>query len=124
MEAYDQASEGELVIDAQPKHPSFPTCTKSPMDSTSNNSATQPLQIRKLTPDAMNEWQLLCNYYNCNKKYFRGHKCKEKKLFQIEVTPQDSPKDNIMDFLLSPYFDNIMPPIEDAPDMPIPKEQP
>jgi hypothetical protein len=40
-----------------------------------------PLKVQKLTKVEMNECQLKGLCYNCDEKYFLGHKCKEKKLF-------------------------------------------
>jgi hypothetical protein len=40
-----------------------------------------PLKIQKLTRDEMVECQLKGLCYNCDDKYFLGHKCKEKNIF-------------------------------------------
>jgi hypothetical protein len=40
-----------------------------------------PLKIQKLTQEEMVECQLKGLFYNCDEKYFSGHKCKEHKLF-------------------------------------------
>jgi hypothetical protein len=46
-----------------------------------------PLKVQKLTWVEMDECQLKGIFYNCDDKYFLGHKYKEKKLFMaIEIS--------------------------------------
>jgi hypothetical protein len=56
-----------------------------------------PLKIQKLTQEEMVEHQLKGLFYNCDDKYFPGHKCKEHNIFmaiyedvvdeEVEVSP-------------------------------------
>jgi hypothetical protein len=55
----------------------FPSC---PLPPTPSPHPT-PLKIQKLTWEEMVECQLKGLCYNCDEKYFLGHKCKEQKLF-------------------------------------------
>jgi hypothetical protein len=47
----------------------------------------------KLTRDEMVEHQLKGIFYNCDEKYFSGHKCKEQKLFM--AISEDVPEEDV-----------------------------
>jgi hypothetical protein len=77
LEATQHAKESQQVVFSQHHKPSFPPC---PLPSTPAPHPT-PLKIQKLTREEMVERQLKGLCYNCDEKYFSGHKCKEQKLF-------------------------------------------
>jgi hypothetical protein len=53
----------------------------SPFPPTNPTPPSPPLKIHKLTREEMVECQLKGLCYNCDEKYFLGHKCKEKNIF-------------------------------------------
>jgi hypothetical protein len=77
LEATQHAKEAQQVVLSQHHKPSFPL---HPHPSTPPPHPT-PLKIQKLTWEEMVEHQLKGLCYNCDEKYFLGHKCKEHKLF-------------------------------------------
>ena len=98
LEACKRALEAELVIKSQAPRPSFTPRARPP----TTTSSTQPLKIQKLSQEEMVERQRRGLCYNCDEKYFRGHKCKEQKLFQIDMqTPthpeENAPEESLMD---------------------------
>jgi hypothetical protein len=48
---------------------------------TNPSPPSPPLKVQKLTREEMVECQLKGLCYNCDEKYFLGHKCKEKNIF-------------------------------------------
>jgi hypothetical protein len=50
--------------------------------------------------------QCLHLFYNCDEKYFKGHKCKEHKLFQMDVSPHDYLKDILVEDTLEPTLED------------------
>jgi hypothetical protein len=72
VEATKRAKEAKQVVSSQNRKPSFIPRTK-PV----NPTTPPPLKIQKLTRDKMVERQLKGLCYNCNEKYYLGHKCKE-----------------------------------------------
>jgi hypothetical protein len=68
------AKEAQQIVSAQNIKPSF---IPHPRPTNPTPPAT-PLKIHKLTREEMVEFQLKGLFYNCDDKYFLGHKCKEK----------------------------------------------
>jgi hypothetical protein len=77
VEAIKRAKEAQKVVSSQNHKPSFILHPK-PINPTAPST---PLKIIKLTQAEMVERQLKGLCYNCDDKYFLGHKCKEKKIF-------------------------------------------
>jgi hypothetical protein len=59
-----------------------PTFFSRPKPNTPTPQAP-PLKVQKLTWEEMDEHQLNGLFYNCDDKYFLGHKCKEHKKFMV-----------------------------------------
>jgi hypothetical protein len=72
VEATKRTKEAQHVVSSQNQKPSFIPHRK-PVNPTTPSS---PLKIQKLTRDEMDECQLKGLCYNCDEKYFLGHKCK------------------------------------------------
>jgi hypothetical protein len=77
VEANKRATKSQQVVSSQNRKPSFIPRTK-PVNPTTPYA---PLKIQKLTRVEMDEHQLKGLCYNCDDKYFSGHKCKEKNIF-------------------------------------------
>jgi hypothetical protein len=77
VEATKIYKEAQQVLSSQNRKPSFIPCTK-PVNPTPPST---PLKIQKLTKAKMTEFQLKGLCYNCDEKYFLGHKCKEQNIF-------------------------------------------
>jgi hypothetical protein len=77
VEDTKRSKEAQQVVSSQNRKPSFIPRTK-PVNPT---PPFAPLKIQKLTRAKMDEHQLKGLCYNCDEKYFLGHKCKEKNLF-------------------------------------------
>jgi hypothetical protein len=77
LEATKCAKEAQQVFFFQNKKPSFFPRPRP----TNPNPLVTPLKVQKLTRDEMDEHQLKVIFYNCDEKYFLGHKCEEQKLF-------------------------------------------
>jgi hypothetical protein len=69
--------EAQQVVSSQNRKPSF---IPRPKPVTPTTPST-PLKIQKLTRDEMAKRQLKGLCYNCDEKYFPGHKCNEQKIF-------------------------------------------
>ena len=106
VEANKRAKEAQNVVSSQNQKPSFITRTK-PVNPTPPST---PLKIQKLTRGEMVECQLKGLCYNCDDKYFLGHKCKEKNLF-MDIS-EDVSKEDVESPLVSvsPKSTNITPP--------------
>jgi hypothetical protein len=74
LEETKHAKEAQQVIFSQNKKPTFIPHPRPPNPS----PPTTPLKVQKLTWEEMVECQLKGLFYNCDEKYFPGHKCKEK----------------------------------------------
>jgi hypothetical protein len=88
VEATKRDKEEQQVVSSQNRKPSFIPCPK-PVNPTTPSA---PLKIQKLTKDEMAEHRLKGLCYNCDEKYFLGHKCKEKNLFMAifeEILEED-----------------------------------
>jgi len=77
VEATKISKEAQQVVSSQNQKTSFIPCTKP----TNPTPSSTPLKIQKLTRAKMVERQLKGLCYNCDEKYFPGHKCKEQKIF-------------------------------------------
>jgi hypothetical protein len=77
VEATKRDKEEQQVVSSQNRKPSF---IPRPKPITPTTPST-PLKIQKLTRAEMVERQLKGLCYNCDEKYFMGHKCKEKNIF-------------------------------------------
>ena len=98
LEATQRAKESQHIVSAQTRKPSFPPHPKP----TNFAPPATPLKIQKLTRAEMVARQLKGLCYNCDDKYFPGHKCKEHKLFMV-VTENISEEDV------------VVPPVEELP---------
>jgi hypothetical protein len=76
VETTKKYKESQQVVSSQNRKPSFIPCPK-PVNPTTPSA---PLKIQKLTRDEMDERQLKGLCYNCDDKYFPGHKCKEQNI--------------------------------------------
>jgi hypothetical protein len=72
--------EAQQVVSSQNWKPSFIPCTKL----VNPTPPSTPLKIQKLTRDEMDERQLKGLCYNCDEKYFPGHKYKEQ-IFYVHL---------------------------------------
>jgi hypothetical protein len=77
VEATKIDKEAQQVVSSQNRKPSFIPRPK-PVNPTTPST---PLKIQKLTRAEMVDRQLKGLCYNCDDKYFSGHKCKEKNIF-------------------------------------------
>jgi hypothetical protein len=86
-----------------------------PKPTTPTPQAT-PLKVQKLTQAKMVECQLKGLCYNCDDKYFPGHKCKEYKIFMgISEDVYDEDVEVSSEYEL-PQTDNLPPP-SDPPEV-------
>jgi hypothetical protein len=77
VEATKKAKESQQIVSLQNRKPSFIPRPK-PVNPTTPSA---PLKIQKMTRAKMVECQLKGLCYNCDEKYFSGHKCKEQNIF-------------------------------------------
>jgi hypothetical protein len=112
VEATKKAKEAQKKISSQNHKPSFIPRPK-PVNPTTPST---PLKIQKLTRAEMVECQLKGLYYNCDEKYFPGHKCKEQNLFMAIY--EDIPEEDVDTPLVpeSPKITDINPP-SDPPEV-------
>jgi hypothetical protein len=106
VEATKRAKEAQQVVSSQNCKPSFIPLPK-PINLTTPSA---PLKIQKLTRDEMDERQLKGLCYNCDDKYFLGHKCKEQKIFMAifeEISDEDEETPSVSE---SPESTDITPP--------------
>jgi hypothetical protein len=107
VEATKRAKEAQYVVSSQNRKPSFIPRTK-PVNPTTPSTA---LKIQKLTKVEMVERQLKGLCYNCDDKYFTGHKCKEQNLFM--AISEDISKEDVETPLVSESHEttDITPPL-------------
>jgi hypothetical protein len=112
VEATKKAKEAQQVVSSQNRKPSFIPHPK-PINPTTPSA---PLKIQKLTRDEMDEHQLKGLCYNCDEKYFLGHKCKEQKIFM--AISEDISEEDVETPLVpeSPEITDITPP-SDPPEV-------
>jgi hypothetical protein len=89
VEATKKAKEAQQIVSSQNRNPSFIPRPK-PVNPTTPSAQ---LKIQKLTRAKMAERQLKGLYYNCDDKYFPGHKCKEQNLFMAIF--EDIPEEDV-----------------------------
>jgi hypothetical protein len=94
------------LVSSQNRKPSFIPHPK-PVNPTTPSA---PLTIQKLTRAEMDECQLKDLCYNCDEKYFSGHKCKEQNLFM--AISEETRKEDVETPLVpeSPEITDINPP--------------
>jgi hypothetical protein len=112
VEATKRDKEAQQVVSSQNRKPSFIPCPK-PVNPT---APFAPLKIQKLTRDEMAERQLKGLCYNCDEKYFLGHKCKEQNLFMAiseDISEEDEETPSMSE---SPESTYITPP-SDPPEV-------
>jgi hypothetical protein len=106
VEGTKRDKEAQQVISSQNQKPPFIPRTK-PVNPTTPST---PLKIQKMTRDEMVERQLKGLCYNCDDKYFPGHKFKEQNLFMAileDVLEEDVETPLVFE---SPETMNITPP--------------
>jgi hypothetical protein len=93
LQACTLALEVETIMQAQPLHS---VVTNHPHPG-ATSAPTQTLKVQKVSPTEMVERrkQELCYYYD--EKYSPGHKCREQKFFQIDVSTSTSSEDILSD---------------------------
>jgi hypothetical protein len=112
VEATKRAKEATQVVSSQNRKPSFIPHPK-PVNPTTPSA---PLKIQKLTRDEMAKRQLKGLCYNCDDKYFTGHKCKEQNIFM--AISKDISEEDVETPLVSesPEITDITPP-SDPPEV-------
>jgi hypothetical protein len=112
VEATKRDKEEQQVVSSQNRKPSFIPHPK-PVNPT---TASAPLKIQKLTQAKIDEHQLKGLCYNCDEKYFPGHKCKEQKIFMAiseDISEEDVETPLVFE---SPETPDITPP-SDPPEV-------
>jgi hypothetical protein len=106
VEATKKSKEAQQIVSSQNRKPSFIQRPK-PVNPT---TLSAPLKIQKLTKAEMAEHQLKGLCYNCDDKYFPGHKCKEQNLFMAifeDIQEEDIDTSPVTE---SPEISDIIPP--------------
>jgi hypothetical protein len=112
VEATKRDKEEQRVLSSQNHKPFFIPCPE-PINPTTPST---PLKIQKLTRVEIVEHQLKGLCYNCDEKYFLGHKCKEKNLFMSIF--EDISEDNIETPLVSESPETLdITPLSDPPEV-------
>jgi hypothetical protein len=114
LEVTQIAKEAQQIVSSQIQKPSFPPRPKP----TNFSPPTTPLKIQKLTKAKMVECQLKGLCYNCDEKYFPGHKYKEQNIFMAmseDVSEEEA--------IVSPV-DEIPPPSNLTPSFDPPEVEP
>jgi hypothetical protein len=115
VEATKKAKEAQQIVSSQNRKPSFFPRPK-PANPTTPSA---PLKIQKLTRAEMAERQLKGLCYNCDEKYFPGHKCKEQKLFMAISEDIQEDDDDTSPVPESPETSEINPPSDPPAEEPI-----
>jgi hypothetical protein len=115
VEATKKAKEAQQIVSSQNRKPSFFPCPK-PVNPT---TPSPPLKIQKLTRAEMAERQLKGLCYNCDDKYFPGHKCKEQNLFMALSEDTQEDDDDTSPVPESPETSEINPPSDPPAEEPI-----
>jgi hypothetical protein len=112
VEATKKAKEEQQIVSSQNRKPSFIPRPKLVNPTT----PFAPLRIQKFSRAEMDECQLKDLCYNCDNKYFLGHKCKEQKIFM--AISEDIPEEDVETPLVpkSPEITDINPP-SDPPEV-------
>jgi hypothetical protein len=112
VEATKKSKEEQKIVSSENHKPSFIPRPK-PVNPTTPSA---PLKIQKFTRAEMAEQQLKGLYYNCDDKYFPGHKCKEQNLF-MAISEDVPEEDDDTPFVHeSPEIIDINPP-SDPPEV-------
>jgi hypothetical protein len=108
VDATKRDKEEQQVVSSQKWKPSFIPHPK-PINPTTPSA---PLKIQKLTRAEMDECQLKGICYNCDEKYFLGHKCKEQNIFM--AISEDILEEDVETPLVSesPETPEITPPLD------------
>jgi hypothetical protein len=108
VEATKRDKESQQVVSSQNRKPSFIPRPKLVNPTT----PFAPLNIQKLTRSEIIECQLKGLCYNCDDKYFPGHKCREKNIFM--AISKDISEEDVETPLVSksPETTNITPPLD------------
>jgi hypothetical protein len=112
VDASKITKEAQQVISSQNQKPSFIPRTK-PVTPTPPST---PLKIQKLTRAEVDEHQLKGLFYNCDEKYFPGHKYKEQNIFMAiseDVSEEDVESPLVS---MSPEHTDMTPP-SDPPEV-------
>jgi hypothetical protein len=112
VEATKKPKEEQQIVSSQNRKSSFIPRPK-PVNPTTPSA---PLKIQKLTRDEMAERQLKGLCYNCDEKYFLGHKCKEQNLFMAISEDIQEDDDDTPPLPESPEISEINPP-SDPPEV-------
>jgi hypothetical protein len=112
VEATKKDKEAQQIVSSQNRKPSFIPRPK-PVNPTTPSA---PLKIQKLTRAEMAERQLKGLCYNCDEKYFPGHKCKEQNLFMAISEDIQEEDDDTPPVPESPEIPDIIPP-SDPPEV-------
>jgi hypothetical protein len=115
VEATKKAKEAQQIVSSQNRKPSFFPRPK-PANPTTPSA---PLKIQKLTRAEMAERQLKGLCYNCDDKYFPGHKCKEQNLFMAISEDIQEDDDDTSPVPESPETSEINPPSDPPAEEPI-----
>jgi hypothetical protein len=112
VEATKKSKEEQQVVSSQNRKPSFIPHPK-PINPTTPSA---PLKIQKLTRAEMVECQFKGLCYNCDERYFSGHKCKEQNIFM--AISKDISEEDVETPLVpeSPEITDITPP-SDPPEV-------
>jgi hypothetical protein len=112
VETTKKDKEAQQIVSSQNRKNTFIPRPK-PVNPTTPSA---PLKIQKFSQDEMVERQLKGLYYNCDEKYFPGHKCKEQNIFM--AISEDLPEEDIDTPLVpeSPEITNINTP-SDLPEV-------
>jgi hypothetical protein len=103
VDATKRDKESQHVVSSQNHKPSSIHHTKQVIPT----PPSTPLNIHKLTKAEMAECQRKGLCYNCDKKYFLGHKCKEKNIFMAISEDVEAPLVSV-----SPEPTDITPPLD------------
>jgi hypothetical protein len=106
VEATKKDKEAQQIVSSQNRKPSFIPRPKLVNPTTPST----PLKIQKLTRAEMAERQLKGLCYNCDDKYFPGHKCKEQNLFMAISEDIQEEDDDTSPVPESPETSEINPP--------------
>jgi hypothetical protein len=105
-QSWVEAKEAQQVVSSQNRKPPFIPHTKL----VNPTPPSTPLKIQKLTRAEMDERKLKGLCYNCDEKYFTGHKCKEQNI--LMAISEDVLEEDLESLLLfvSHETSNITPP--------------
>jgi hypothetical protein len=81
LEACQRGLEVETIINSQHPRSSFTPKGKF----VAIGSSTQPFKIQRLSPEEIADRQRKGLCYNCDEKWVKGHRCREQKLFHMDV---------------------------------------